>query len=70
MPAAFEHMASSAVTGAGAPSYTSGAQRWNGMIESLKKKPARIKTTPISPSENTSPSPCAMSWNTIVPVMP
>jgi hypothetical protein len=31
----------------GAPSYTSGVQKWNGAAEILNKKPTKINNTPI-----------------------
>src|SRR5947209_8132832 len=37
-----------AVTGAGAPSYTSGVQAWNGTPETLKAKPTVSRPIPIS----------------------
>src|SRR4029078_11933309 len=39
-----------AVTGGGAPSYTSGVHMWKGTAETLKQKPANRNTSPkVSP---------------------
>ncbi len=37
-----------AVTGVGAPSYTSGVHMWNGTADSLKARPATTNTMPIT----------------------
>src|SRR3990172_1339574 len=42
-PAAFEAVDRNPATGVGAPSYTSGAQKWNGTIDTLKPIPTRIR---------------------------
>src|SRR6478609_3734364 len=42
---------SRAVTGAGAPSYTSGVQSWNGAAATLKAKPIKMNPRPIFKSE-------------------
>ncbi len=42
--------AKNAVTGVGAPSYTSGVHMWNGTAETLKASPASRNTSPkVSP---------------------
>src|SRR5512140_3310146 len=42
-PAAFEAVDKNPETGVGAPSYTSGAQKWNGTMETLKPIPTRMR---------------------------
>src|SRR3954464_8152639 len=44
--ATFGAEAKKAVTGVGAPSYTSGVHMWNGTAETLKQRPASRKTRP------------------------
>src|SRR3972149_8595224 len=44
-PAAFEAVEMKAVIGVGAPSYTSGVQKWNGTAATLNPNPVRIKIT-------------------------
>src|SRR5512144_1355644 len=44
-PAAFEAVERKPATGVGAPSYTSGAQKWNGTAETLKPKPTSTSIT-------------------------
>ena len=39
-----------AVTGVGAPSYTSGVHWWNGATEALKHRPATHRAIPVSVS--------------------
>ena len=47
-----EAVAKKAVTGVGAPSYTSGVHMWNGTAASLKARPAKTNTSPnIRPVE-------------------
>ena len=46
--AAFVATAMNAVTGVGAPSYTSGVHWWNGAIEALKQRPTTTSATPVS----------------------
>src|SRR5687767_3313842 len=41
-PAAFEAVDKNPATGVGEPSYTSGAQKWKGTMETLKPIPTRI----------------------------
>src|SRR4030042_4528266 len=41
-PAAFDAVERKPAIGVGAPSYTSGAQKWNGKAEILKLKPTKI----------------------------
>jgi len=60
-PAAFEADERNALTGAGAPSYASGAQKWNGTEAVLNATPPRIITilspaTPARPSSEPIPS--------------
>ena len=45
-PAALDTTERYAATGTGAPTYTSGAQKWNGTAATLKAKPAMVRTTP------------------------
>jgi hypothetical protein len=42
-PAALEAVDRKPATGVGAPSYTSGAQKWNGNKETLKANPASTR---------------------------
>ena len=50
MAATFGAAAKNAVTGVGAPSYTSGVHIWNGTAETLKQSPANRNTRPkVSP---------------------
>src|SRR3954471_932848 len=44
--ATFGAEAKNAVTGVGAPSYTSGVHMWNGTADTLKQRPASRKTKP------------------------
>src|SRR5512144_1945984 len=44
-PAAFEAVDKNPATGVGAPSYTSGAQKWNGTMDTLKPIPTRIRAS-------------------------
>jgi hypothetical protein len=47
-----------AVTGVGAPSYTSGVHWWNGAADALKPRPAMIIARPAT-SRKSSERPCA-----------
>ena len=47
-PAAFDATERNAVIGVGAPSYTSGAQNWNGKLEILNPNPAMTSVIPNS----------------------
>ena len=71
--AAFTAADIKAVTGAGAPSYTSGVHMWNGTAETLKPKPMVKNAIPMvssvddaSPDETTFP----MSYTFVLPVEP
>ena len=55
-PIALLAAASSAVTGVGAPSYTSGAQAWNGTTAILKPNPAIINKLDMNINSLKSPS--------------
>jgi len=71
--AALEPTARNAVTGVGAPSYTSGDHIWNGTAEILKPKPATRKTIPTTIAGDRLPisaSFTATSEITVVPVIP
>ena len=63
-----------AVTGVGAPSYTSGVHMWNGTADTLKASPARMKTMPKMMPILISVSPPRKSWaswsKSVVPVKP
>src|SRR2546423_13538086 len=48
--ATFEPVAIQAVTGAGAPSYASGAHWWNGTAAILNPNPTRIRSTAVAPA--------------------
>jgi hypothetical protein len=65
--AVFTPAAMKAVTGVGAPSYTSGVQRWNGTAAILKASPA--PTSP-SPTVKSGPDACPMPENSVDPVAP
>ena len=54
----FVAAAMKAVTGVGAPSYTSGVHMWNGAAETLKPSPTMIIARPAS-RKRSSPSSCA-----------
>src|ERR1700724_4640470 len=60
MPAIFGAAAKNAVTGVGAPSYTSGVHIWNGTAETLKQKPANKNTIPKERRRLGSRAPLAM----------
>ncbi|MNQ75098.1 hypothetical protein D3C85_898780 [compost metagenome] len=53
-------VARKAATGAGAPSYTSGVQRWKGTRDSLNARPISIMPMPIW--DSTLVVPAAASW--------
>src|SRR5262245_12956861 len=44
-PAAFDAVDKKPAIGVGAPSYTSGAQKWNGTIDTLNPIPTRISAS-------------------------
>ncbi len=48
-PAAFEPTDINAVTGVGAPSYTSGVHIWNGTADTLNPNPTSKSPSPICP---------------------
>ena len=48
--AIFEPVAIQAVTGAGAPSYASGAHWWKGKAATLKPNPTRIRSIAVAPA--------------------
>src|SRR5581483_1568481 len=48
--ASFEPVAIQAVTGAGAPSYASGAHWWKGTAATLNPKPTIISSTAMAPA--------------------
>src|SRR2546423_8785437 len=56
-PAAFDATDRNAATGMGAPSYVSGAQKWNGTLDTLKANPAT--TNKMAASEMVSVHPCS-----------
>src|SRR5204863_9733874 len=61
-PAALDATDRNAATGTGAPSYVSGAQKWNGTLDTLKAKPATTNTMATSDSVSTPPcSPPSLS---------
>src|SRR5450830_1435465 len=62
-----------AVTGSGAPWYTSGVHMWNGAAETLKAKPTPISTIPSRISgllDDDEARRVAMSGITVVPAPP
>src|SRR5882724_1181355 len=48
--ATFEPVAINAVTGVGAPSYASGAHKWNGTTATLNPNPTRVNNMPVANS--------------------
>src|SRR5258705_1603053 len=69
--AAFEPVERNAVTGVGAPSYTSGDHTWNGALAILKPKPTSIIAAPASSigPENSCPGDAIrslISWRFVV----
>src|SRR5215472_12056208 len=67
--AAFGPAENSAVTGVGAPSYTSGVQTWNGAAATLKPRPIRISAKP-SLSRLLEESAAPISARLVLPVTP
>ena len=70
--AAFDPTERNAVTGVGAPSYTSGAHMWNGTAAILKPMPAATRTT-ASTSRGLDSCPAravAVPSRPVVPVTP
>src|SRR5512137_526355 len=68
-PAALEAVDKKPATGVGAPSYTSGAQKWKGTAEILKPNPTRMSSKlPISPILGAADEP--ISVRLVVPVKP
>ena len=63
-----------AVTGVGAPSYTSGAHMWNGTADTLNPKPTSSRAMPIPSMGRVATVPSAswnaMVWRLVVPVAP
>ena len=62
-----------AVTGIGAPWYTSGVHMWKGAADTLNAKPTPISTMPSRISGLVAleePRRCAMSGMTVVPAPP
>src|SRR5688572_11045740 len=51
-PAAFEAVERKPAIGVGAPSYTSGAQKWNGTMDTLKPIPTRISANTANAAGN------------------
>ncbi len=70
--AALTPVAMNAVTGVGAPSYTSGAQAWNGTAATLKANPTSSSAKPTGSITPVPPSPTwtPMSVKFVVPVAP
>src|SRR5438552_588545 len=54
--ATFEPVAIKAVTGVGAPSYASGAHKWNGTTATLNPNPTMVNSIPVT-SNGLIPSP-------------
>src|ERR1700746_425438 len=67
--AAFGPAEKRAVTGVGAPSYTSGVQTWNGAAATLKPRPIKIKARP-SLSKPLSGPEADILFRAVVPVAP
>jgi hypothetical protein len=70
MPATLTAAAKKAVTGVGAPSYTSGVHIWNGTADTLKQKPANRNTRPKIRPVPAEAAECAMPAKLTVPVKP
>ena len=72
--ATFVATAMNAVTGVGAPSYTSGVHWWNGATEALKHRPATHSAIPVSVSGSLARLPFerafAISLKSVAPVAP
>src|SRR3569623_2311522 len=63
--------AKKAVTGGGAPSYTSGVHMWNGTAEILNASPANTNTSPkVSPIEWPAPKATAKDEKRVEPQKP
>src|SRR5271165_2792920 len=66
--------AMNAVTGVGAPSYTSGVHWWKGATEALKHRPATHSATPVSVSGSVARLPLdraeAIAEKSVEPVAP
>src|SRR6476661_4688535 len=71
-PPALDETERNAVTGVGAPSYVSGAQKWNGTALILNAKPTRVRNTATISSEvcGTLPTVSLMSESRVEPVSP
>src|SRR5215210_3522766 len=72
-PAAFDGTDRNAATGIGAPSYVSGAQKWNGTLDTLNANPAttsRMAARAIDWSPALPDSALAMPSSLVVPVTP
>ncbi len=63
-----------AVTGVGAPSYTSGVHWWNGATDALKQRPATHSAMPVSVSGSLARPPLesavAIAAKSVDPVAP
>src|SRR5215469_59280 len=70
--AAFGPVEKSAVTGVGAPSYTSGVQTWKGAAATLKPRPMRIMAKPSFSSvlEVSAGAAAPILSSSVVPVAP
>ena len=69
--ATFGAEAKNAVTGVGAPSYTSGVHMWNGTAETLKQSPANRNTSPnVTPDARRPRPPSRCPRKLTVPVKP
>src|SRR6266704_5174107 len=70
--AALTPVAMNAVTGVGAPSYTSGAHMWNGTAATLNANPTSSSARPAGSMTPVPPSPTwtPMSVRFVVPVAP
>src|SRR6188474_3224974 len=72
-PAALDGTDRNAATGMGAPSYVSGAQKWNGTLDTLKANPATTRTMAASVIDWSPAGPdsaCAIPSSLVVPVTP
>src|SRR5271165_7595187 len=72
--ATFVVTAISAVTGVGAPAYTSGVHWWKGATDDLKQRPATHSAIPVSVSGSVARPPlesaCAIALKSVLPVAP
>ena len=69
-PAALDAVDRKPATGVGAPSYTSGAQKWNGKSETLKANPASTRKVTPTATRLKLLKYLLMSYRFVLPVKP